>query len=75
MTRMGCWKWFSRVLDEAGIEVTDENAEKIDEIIHEYVSERAAYGRCSPDWSKARKKIQANEEMKQELIARLRSLA
>jgi len=72
---MGCWKWFNSVLKEAGIEVTDENREKIDEIIHQYISEQASYGRCSADWRKARKEIQANEQMKRELIEMLRSSA
>ena len=70
---MGCWKWFNKVLEEAGIEVTDENREKIDEIIHDYISEQSRYGRCSADWRKARKEIQADEQMKQELIEKLRS--
>ncbi len=68
---MGCWKWFDSILKEAGIEVTEENREKIDEIIHQYVSEQARYGRCSVDWRKARKKIQADEQMRQGLIEKL----
>jgi predicted Fe-Mo cluster-binding NifX family protein len=71
---LGCWKWFNSVLKEAGIEVTDENREKIDEVIHEYISEQASYGRCSKDWSKARKENKVNEQMGQELIEKLRSL-
>jgi len=34
---MGCWGWFKGVLKEAGIEVTDENKEKIGEVIHEVI--------------------------------------
>jgi uncharacterized coiled-coil DUF342 family protein len=71
---MGCWKWFDNILKEAGIEATDENRDEIDEIIHEYVSEQAKYGRCSTDWIKAQGEIQANELMKQELIEKLRLL-
>jgi len=71
---LGRWKWFDTVLKEAGIEVTDENREKIDEVIHEHISEQASYGRCSKDWSKARKEIKINEQMRQELIEKLRSL-
>jgi uncharacterized coiled-coil DUF342 family protein len=70
---LGCWKWFDSVLKEAGIEVTDESREKIDEVIHEYINEQASYGRCSEDWSKARKEIKVNEQMRQELIEKLRS--
>ena len=72
---MGCWKWFNKVLKEAGIEVTYENRDNVDEIIHQYTGEQSRYGRCSADWRKARKEVQADEQMKQELIERLQSLA
>jgi hypothetical protein len=71
---MACWKWFNNVLEEAKIEVTDKNKQKIDEIIHKYIGEQSSYGRCSADWRKARKEIQENKEMKQGLIEKLRSL-
>jgi len=64
---MTCWKWFNRVLKDAEIEVTEENKDKIDEIIHHYIGEQARYGRCSSDWRKARKEVQADEQMRQEL--------
>jgi len=70
---MGCWKWFNSILKEAGIEVTDENKEKVDEVIHQYIGEQSSYGRCSADWRKARKEVQADEHMKRELVERLRS--
>ena len=72
---MGCWKWFGSVLKEAGVEVTDENREKVDEVIHQYIGEKSSYGRCSADWRKARKEINADEEMRNELVEKLRSLA
>jgi len=72
---MGCWKWFDKTLKEAGVEVSDGNREKIDEVIHKFIGEKAAYGRCSPNWSKARKEVQADEQMRKELIERLRSAA
>ncbi len=72
---MGCWKWFDSILKEARVKVTDENMEKIDEIIHKCIGEQSNYGRCSADWRKSRKEIQANEEMRRELIERLQSLA
>lgn len=71
---MGCWKWFNNLLEEAGVEVTDKNKEKVDKVIHKYISKQSSYGRCSADWRKARKEIQENDEMKQELIEKLRSL-
>lgn len=72
---MGCWKWFNCVLKEAGLKVTDENRNKIDELIHQYIGEQAIYGRCSSDWRKASKEIKADEQMKQELIGRLQAIA
>jgi len=65
---------FNNVLKDAGVEATDKNKEKIDKIIHQHISQQASYGRCSPQWSKARKQIQENEEMKKELIKELRAL-
>ncbi len=72
---MGCWRWFGSLLTEAGLEVTDENREKIDDVIHNFIGEKSSYGRCSADWKKARKEIKADEEMKQELLERLRKIA
>jgi hypothetical protein len=72
---VACWKWFNGVLKEAGVEVTDANKAKIDEVIHKYVNEQISYGRCSPNWSKARREVQANEKMKKELIQKLKSAA
>ena len=71
---MGCWKWFNGVLKEAGLEVTDKNKEKVEEVIHKYIGEQSSYGRCSADWRKARKEIQEDEKMKQELIKKLRAI-
>jgi predicted Fe-Mo cluster-binding NifX family protein len=70
---MACWKWFDGTLKEAGVKVTDKNRQKIDQVIHHYIGEQSSYGRCSADWRKARKEIQENDEMKQELIEKLRS--
>jgi len=72
---MGCWRWFNTVLKEAGIEVTDENREEVDEVIHQYIGGQASYGRRSADWRKARKEIQADEKMRSELVERLQSIA
>jgi len=72
---MGCWRWFNTILKEAGIEVTDENRQKVDEVIHQYIGEQSSYGRCSADWRKARKEIQADEQMRNELVQRLQSIA
>ena len=71
---MGCWKWFNGVLKEAEVNVTDANKGKIDEVIHKYISEQSSYGRCSADWRKARKEINASPEMRSELIEKLKAL-
>ena len=70
---MTCWKWFDGTLKEAGVKVTDKNKQKIDQVIHHYVGEQSSYGRCSADWRKAKKEIQENDKMKQELIEKLRA--
>jgi hypothetical protein len=71
---MTCWKWFDGVLKEARLEVTDKNEQKVDQVIHKYIGEQSSYGRCSADWRKARKEIQENKQMKQELVAKLKAL-
>jgi hypothetical protein len=71
---LGCWKWFNGVLKEAEVQVTDANKSKIDEVIHKYINEQSSYGRCSADWRKARKEINANPEMRSELIEKLKAL-
>jgi len=72
---MGCWKWFDKVLKEAGVKVTDDNKEKVDEVIHRYIGEQSSYGRCSADWRKARREIEADATMRNELAERLRTLS
>jgi hypothetical protein len=69
-----CWKWFGTLLTEANVEVTDANKEKIDAVIHKYIGEQSSYGRCSPDWKKARNEIKESPEMKQELLKKLKTL-
>jgi len=60
------------MLKEAGVTVNEKNKAKVDGVIHHYIGEQAAYGRCSADWRQARKEIAANAEMKKELIAKLK---
>lgn len=72
MNGLGCWKWFNNVLKDADVKVTDENKEKIDEVIHRYIGEQSSYGRCSADWRKARKEIEADKQMRSELVKRLK---
>jgi thermostable 8-oxoguanine DNA glycosylase len=72
---LGCWRWFESVLKEAGLEITDDNREKIEKVIHKYIGEQSNYGRCSSDWKKARKKIKADEKMREELVEKLKGIA
>jgi len=60
-------------LKDAGIEVTEENKEKIDEIIHQYVGESSRYERCSGDWRKVGQRVKADEKEKKKLIEKLRA--
>jgi predicted Fe-Mo cluster-binding NifX family protein len=71
---MTCWKWFGTVLKEAGVEVTSKNQKKVDEVIHKYVGEQSSFGRCSADWRKAKKEIEADPKMKKELVEKLKAL-
>jgi hypothetical protein len=71
---VGCWKWFNGVLKEAEVNITDANKGKIDEVIHKYISEQSSYGRCSAEWRKARKEINASLKMRSELIEKLKAL-
>ena len=71
---MTCWKWFGSLLKEAGVQANDDNKEKIDAVIHKYIGAQSSYGHCSADWRKARKEIEADEKMKNELIGQLKAL-
>ncbi len=70
---MGCWRWFKGVLKEAGIEVTDENGEKISEVIHEVIGETFKYERCSGDWRKVGKQIKTDDNEKKKLLGKLQA--
>lgn len=39
------------------MKITDRKKEKVDEVIHQYMSEQASHRRCFLNWSKARKEI------------------
>jgi len=70
---MTCWKWFGSILREAGIDVTEENRVRIDQIIHDFVGEKAKYEHCSPEWGKMGKKILEDENERKRLIAKLQT--
>jgi ABC-type iron transport system FetAB ATPase subunit len=71
---MTCWKWFGSLIKEAGLELNENNKEKIESIIHKYIGQKSTYGHCSSDWKKALKEITANEKMREELLSQLKTL-
>jgi hypothetical protein len=72
---MPCWKWFNVILEKAGVEVTEENRERIDEVLHQYVNERSSMGLCSPVMREASGQIDGDKVMRQELMVKLQEAA
>ena len=68
-----CWKWFNRILKDAGMDVTEENRARIDQVIHDFIGEKARYEHCSPNWSKIGKKVSEDENERKRLIAKLQT--
>jgi hypothetical protein len=59
------------VLEEAGIEITEENKKEIDSIIHGLVD--VEYKNCSPAWKAVKDMIKTDEETRNRFIKRLRA--
>jgi hypothetical protein len=58
---MACYfRHLQTVLNKAGIEVTKENKQELDKIIHEIV--RVKYKDCPNTWKEVKKRIAADEE-------------
>ncbi|HHT76044.1 MAG TPA: hypothetical protein PKX52_07590 [Methanomassiliicoccaceae archaeon] len=72
---MACWKWFNNMLEDAGVEVTEENRERIDAVIEQFIAERSALGKCSRVPAEASGEISGDRTMRDELIERLRKAA
>lgn len=72
---MPCWKWFNNMLEEAGVEVTEANRERIDAVIHDYIEERSANGKCSRIPSEASGQIAGDRTLRNELLERLKLAA
>ena len=51
---------YSTYFQEAGIEVTKENRQKIDSVIHDLVG--VGYKNCPATWKEVKKRIAENEE-------------
>jgi hypothetical protein len=71
---VACWKWFKDVLKEAGVEVTDSNKKRIDQVIHEYIGSTSSYGHCSDDWKKTRKEIRGDKVKMKELVEKVKKV-
>jgi len=67
--------WFSPVIEDAGVLITDENSDRIEEVIRDYVDASASSGRCSRDLREAGAQIAADGALRRELAARVRSAA
>jgi uncharacterized 2Fe-2S/4Fe-4S cluster protein (DUF4445 family) len=72
---MSCWKWFNIILEEAGVEVNEENRDRIDEVLSDYVADRSSCGLCSVVVSEASGQIAGDRDMREELIERVRRAA
>lgn len=57
------------------MEVTEENRDRIDQVIQDYVADRAVYGRCSKVVEEASGQIASDRTMREELIQRLQRAA
>ena len=57
------------------MEVTEENRERIDAVIEQFIAERSALGKCSRVPAEASGEISGDRTMRDELIERLRKAA
>lgn len=68
---MSCYfRHMKDVLEEAGIQVTQENKKEIDRIIHGLVE--VEYKDCSPTWRALKERIRGDEKARSRFIDRLR---
>jgi len=72
---MSCWKWFNIILERAGVEVTEENRDRVDAAIQEYVNARSSMGLCSAALKEASSEIGDDPTMRNELITKVREAA
>ena len=65
---MGCWKWFNSVLKEAGVKVTPQNQDKIEQVIHQHIGEHARFQQCGVEWMEKGKKVRLDPNEKKKLV-------
>ena len=58
------------ILDEAGITVTKENRQQVDEAVHQAVG--VTYKNCPVTWKKIKEDIKGDNDKRQALIKQLR---
>lgn len=68
---MSCYfRHMKDVLEEAGVEVTEENKKELDRIIHGLVD--VAYKNCPPTWKAVKERIKGDDEVRGDFIKRLK---
>ncbi len=72
---MPCWKFFNAILEEAGVEVSEENRDRLDKVFSDFVEEKAKAGKCSLDMPEASAQIHESRTLRQELLDRVREAA
>ena len=69
---MSCYlRHIKDIIDEAGIAITPENREQVDEAIHQAVG--VAYKNCPATWKKIKDEIRTDEEKRGALVKQLQS--
>ncbi|MDF1555089.1 MAG: hypothetical protein P1P84_18610 [Deferrisomatales bacterium] len=69
---MSCYfRHMKDVLDELGIEVTEENKKEIDRLLHGLAE--VGYKNCSPAWQAIKAQIKGGEASREAFLARLRA--
>ena len=68
---MSCYfRHMKDVLEEIGIDVTNENKKKIDRVIHDLVE--VEYKNCSPAWKAVKEQIKNDEKARNRFIKKLK---
>jgi hypothetical protein len=68
---MSCYfRHMKDVLDEAGLEVTEDNKREIDRIIHGLVG--VDYKACSPTWKAVKAHIKSDDQARSRFVKRLK---
>ena len=68
---MSCYfRHMKDVLEEAGIEVTEENKKEIDQVIHQVVN--VPYKQCPTAWKRVKEQIKSDDKAKGLFIKELK---